>query len=264
MRMMLCGGPGSGKTTAAILGSLQAGKRVFAADFDCDIATWLAQNEVPSGAALTSAALADEERLSPLAVEIGSGRKVRQMPKSRMKARALPAFLKLFYDEWKVPSLDQDAVLILDSSATFADAIKNYYVEINEAGDFQPFEHMADVNAIERKFYKGLRGLSCHVIVTSWIDHIALEQVVRRGEKPSTNPQDQLALGMSRTQERYPTLTGRRNADFVVGMMTHIGRIDGGSRRVFRGKADDDTPYLQGMEKWHGKDPIEAVKECLS
>lgn len=260
-RIMLVGDSGDGKSSAAILGMLLAGKEVFVADFD-DAATNLRAGKL-------AAARLSPEQLSKLhiarlvdtvswkrATGPGSSETIQKitvaLPKIE-KATSMEDFLAL-QENWDGAgpwsSWGDDKALVIDTGSEMGQAIVRLHMKLNSRSvttmgmrDYRP------CYAMEETIIQLLKQLKCWVVVNYHLMHVNIQDYADK-EAEVDGPQRRGGddIRMVKSEARWPSTLGRRTAreqPIIKHFPVVIKAARTANRYEILTEPDDDTTFLR-------------------
>lgn len=265
-RIMLVGDSGDGKSTAAILGMLLAGKEVFVADFD-DAAGALRAGKIAKArlkpehlAKLHVARLVDDvswrragdcETIQGLTVAL---------PKIE-KARAMEDFLALQKDWDGAGPWDTwgpDKALVIDTGSEMSQAIVRLHMKLNTRSlttmgmrDYRP------CYAMEETVVQLLKSLKCWVVVLYHLMHVNIQDYADKAEEVDGPEKKKGEIAMVKSEARWPSTLGRRTAreqPIIKHFPIVLKAVRTANRYEVLAEPDDDTTFLRC--------PFDLPKRC--
>lgn len=274
-RIMIVGDSGDGKSTAAILGMLLAGKEVFVADFDG------AADTIRSGKlAAKKLQPGDLDRLhiERLVDKVSWARAgdcetierglTVALPRVS-KAGAIERFLEL-QKEWGWAEWDDSKALIIDTGSEMAQALTRLHMKLNERAtttmgmrDYRP------CYAMEETIISLLKSLDCWVVINYHLMHVNIQDYAdKEHEVDGVEKKRAGDIQMVKSEARWPSTIGRRTAreqPVIKHFPFVLKAIRTANRYELLTEPDDDTTFLRCPYDLPKKlDGIDAIRQIAT
>lgn len=181
IKAMVIGDSGSGKT-GALYSLLKAGYRLWIADFDNGL-------DILTGMARGDKTLTDESRRALLSrVTFETCQDPFMQVQGKMIPQAAVAWTKAMVtmDKWKIPSLTQDDIFILDSMTFAGKSALRHILAMNSRLTTQPWNsdyHQAQQLLENFLGYIYSNSVKCHVLILTHIKQQGIRETVIDDEK---------------------------------------------------------------------------------